>query len=100
MTSRLETLDDEGARRRFTLPDASIVLCGIAMLLATLLTQPFAAGNPVRAADAPAADASAGKAQTARTIEPDAAGSVEHTVFRPELYVPVTGNLSVTLEEQ
>jgi hypothetical protein len=63
------------------------------MLLATLLTEPFAA-------DAPAADASSGNARAAKTIDQDATDTVEHTVFRPELYVPVTGNLSVTLEHQ
>jgi hypothetical protein len=100
MKSRLDRLENKSAGRRFTLPDASIVLCGIAMLLATLLTQPFAAGNPARAADAPDADASAGQAQATKAIDHDAADTVERTVFRPELYVPTTGNLSATLEQQ
>lgn len=100
MTSRLDKLDNIRARRRFTLPDASIVLCGGAMILATLLTLPLAAGNPTRAADTPPAGDSAGQAQSTEAIDQDAAGSVERTVYRPELFVPVTGNLSVRIDQQ
>lgn len=100
MTSRLDKLDNNGARRRFSLPDASIALCGGAMLLATLLTQPFAAENPARATDSPAAGASTSKARATEATDQEEANAAERTVYRPELFVPVTGNLSVFIDQQ
>ncbi len=100
MTSRIEKLDSTGARRGISPPDVSMALCAAAMLLATLVSEPFAAGSAALVADTPAADASAGKPQATKAIDQDASDTVERTVFRPELFVPVTGNLSVTIERQ
>jgi hypothetical protein len=101
MTSRIEKPDSTGARRGLSPPDVSMALCAAAMLLATLLSEPFAAaGNAALAADTSAAGGSAGKPQATKAIDQDASDTVERTVFRPELFVPVTGNLSVTIEQQ
>jgi hypothetical protein len=100
MTYRLDKLDHKSARCRLSLPDASIVLCAGAMVLATLLTQPLASGTPAREADTSATSDSAGQPLATETNDQDKAGATERTVYRPELFVPVTGNLPVSVDQQ
>jgi hypothetical protein len=87
--TQAERLDKSGARRRVTLADVSVALCAGAILLATLLAQPFAA---------PAAQASMSVPHAAATDQ-GARDKDERTVFLPELYLPVSGDISVPIDQ-
>jgi hypothetical protein len=82
--------DRSGADRKFTLADVSVALCAGAMLLATLLTLPLAT---------PAAQAAVSVARAATTTDEDTPERAERTVFLPELYLPVSGGISVPIDQ-
>jgi hypothetical protein len=82
-------LDKSGTRRRFTLADVSVALCAGTIVLAALLTLPLV----------PPAQASVSAANTATTTDQDTPDRGERTVFLPELYTPVSGNISVPIDQ-
>jgi hypothetical protein len=84
-----DRLDKSSTGHKFILADVSVALCAGAILLATLLAQPLAA---------PAAQASVSVPQAAATDQgtPDES---ERTVFLPEMFLPVSGGISVPIDQ-
>ena len=87
-----------GTRSKFTLGDMSIALCSGAILLATLLAQPDI-GSAVVSFVMPAAEASVSAPQGATATEDETPYQGERTVFLPELFLPVGGDISVPIDQ-
>lgn len=87
-----------GARSKVALGDVSVALCAGAILLATLLAQPDI-GSAVMSFAMPAAEASVSAPRAATATEDETPYQGERTVFLPELFLPVGGDLSVPVDQ-
>lgn len=97
MMSRTDNTKKPAAGRGFTLTDASIALCGIALMGAALVSRPLEVIDAVVTFVTPAAHAAeAGQAPQALTRAP-AWG--ERTVYFPESFPPVPGEVATPIEQ-
>jgi hypothetical protein len=94
MESRFEMLKQLGTRRVFALACTSVVMYASTMLALALFTEPVATGSAIMALVTPAAEASQSAPQAPRMAESGTPAWNELTVYFPETFPPVGGDVA------
>jgi hypothetical protein len=99
MWSKSDSSKKPGADRSSKLADASLALCAGTMIGAALLANPLASISAIATFVSPAAHASEIEPQAAITIEQSAPAWAERTVYFPESFPPVAGDVATPIDQ-
>jgi hypothetical protein len=99
MWSKSDSPKKPGADRTSKLTDASLALCAGSMIGAALLANPLATVSALATLVTPAAHASEIEPQASMTIEQSAPAWAERTVYFPESFPPVAGDVATPIDQ-
>jgi len=99
MSSKSDSHEKSGAGRASTLTDASLAVCACTLIGAALLANPLGTVSAIATLVSPAAHASEIEPQAEMMAERDAPAWVERTVYFPETFPPVAGDVAMPIEQ-